>query len=62
MRTTFTHGRGRAILGSLEFRYISTNGKMRLKFDMLAEINTRVAGWKNCRNRPMTAVSTIMKP
>jgi hypothetical protein len=27
---------------------------------MLAEISTRVGRWKNRRNSPMTAVSTIM--
>ena len=60
-RTTLTQGRGLAVLGSLEFRYISTNGKTRApKFDMLAEISTRVAGWKNCRNTPITTVSRIM--
>jgi hypothetical protein len=36
-------------------------GKMRApKFDMLAEISTSLAGWKNCRNRPITAVRISM--
>jgi hypothetical protein len=44
-RTTYVQALGRAILGSFEFRYISRNGEIRApKFDMLAEISTRVAG------------------
>lgn len=60
-RITWCHHRGRAALGSFEFRYINANGKISApRFDMFAEICTSSTGSARWSATAMIASTTSM--